>query len=72
VGGILAGGIFFVYRKDSLIWQEAWKGQSQILVQVVKENTAAVTALIAKLDGRDVRDAARDARDARDVREDHR
>ena len=50
VGGILAGIMFVIYRKDAIQWQEAWKGQSQMLVQVVKENTAAVTALIAKLD----------------------
>lgn len=49
VGGVLAGLIFFMYRKDAIAWQEAWKGQSQILVQVVKENTAAITALVAKL-----------------------
>ena len=49
VGGVLAGIMFFVYRKDANQWQEAWKGQTQILVQVVKENTAAVTALIEKL-----------------------
>jgi hypothetical protein len=48
-GGILAGVIFFVYRKDSMAWQSAWKGQSDIMVQVVKENTAAITALTARL-----------------------
>jgi hypothetical protein len=53
VGGVLAGIMFVVYRKDSIQWQEAWKGQSQILIQVVKENTAAVTALITRLDRRD-------------------
>ena len=52
VGGVLAGFMFLIYRKDSQLWQEAWKGQSQILVQVVKENTAAVTALVTKLDQR--------------------
>jgi hypothetical protein len=49
VGGVLAGGIFWMYRKDSLVWSEAWKGQSQMLLTVVKENTAAVTALIENL-----------------------
>lgn len=51
VGGVIAGLIFFVYRKDSQQWQEAWKGQSEMLVQVVKENTAAVTALVTRLQG---------------------
>lgn len=50
VGGALAGIIFLVYRKDAAQWQEAWKGQSQVLIQVVKENTTAVTALVSKLD----------------------
>jgi hypothetical protein len=50
VGGILAGMMFFFYRKDAAQWQAAWRGQSEMLVQVVKENTAAVTALIEKLE----------------------
>lgn len=50
VGGVIAGIMFSVYRKDSLMWQESWKGQSQMLVQVVKENTAAITALIERLE----------------------
>lgn len=46
VGGVIAGGMFLVYRKDALAWQQAWKGQSEMLVQVIKENTAAITELI--------------------------
>ncbi len=49
VGGILAGGMFAVYRKDAAAWQEAWKGQAAILIQVVKENTAAMTANTAAI-----------------------
>ena len=49
IGGLIAGFIFIIYRKDAMLWQEAWKGQSQMLVQVVKENTAAVTALLVEL-----------------------
>lgn len=45
VGGVLAWAMFMVYRKDAKEWHEAWKGQTQLLIQVVKENTAAVTAL---------------------------
>lgn len=45
VGGVLAAVMFSIYRKDSLQMQEAWKGQSALLVQVVKEVTVAVTAL---------------------------
>lgn len=46
VGGILAGGMFLVYRKDAREWHEAWRGQAQLLTQVIKENTAAITALV--------------------------
>lgn len=52
VGGALAGGMFMVYRKDSREWQHAWKGQSELLLQVVKENTQAVTSLVDRLDRR--------------------
>ena len=45
VGGVLAGLIFWFYRKDSLSHAEAWQGQSEALLRVVKDNTAAVTAL---------------------------
>jgi hypothetical protein len=45
IGGLLAWGMFLAYRKDMLAHVEAWKGQTQVLVEVVKENTAAVTTL---------------------------
>lgn len=45
VGGVLAAGMFFMYRQDAKEWRDSWKGQSEMMVQVVKENTAAVTAL---------------------------
>ena len=50
VGGVLAAIIFGMYRKDAREWQESWKGQSQMLLQVVKENTAAVTSLVERLE----------------------
>lgn len=50
VGGILAWLMFFIHRKDSERWAEQWrhqaeleKGRSEMLVQVVKENTIAIT-----------------------------
>jgi len=46
VGGTLAGMMFFVYRKDMKSNAEAWRGQSDMLMAVVKENTSAITALI--------------------------
>ena len=38
VGGVLAWGMFLVYRKDV-------KGQADAMTQIVKENTAAITSL---------------------------
>jgi hypothetical protein len=50
VGGVLALVMFFVHRADMKQHIANWQGQSTALIQVVKENTAAITALIAKLD----------------------
>lgn len=41
VGGILAGIMFWWYRKDVEKYTEQWKGQSEALMQVVKDNTAS-------------------------------
>jgi hypothetical protein len=43
VGGILAAFMFLFYRRDVQIYTNLWKGQSEQLTQVVKENTAAIT-----------------------------
>lgn len=43
VGGALAAMMFSVYRKDMKFYAEQWKGQSEALMVVVKENTKAVT-----------------------------
>lgn len=45
VGGILAGGMFYFYRKDVKTYTDLWKGQSEMLLEVVKENTVAFTKL---------------------------
>jgi hypothetical protein len=50
VGGVLAVGMFLVYRKDALKWIEDWKGQSQMLLKVVVDTTSTLTAVISKLD----------------------
>lgn len=57
VGGILAAAMFVIYRRDAKDWQDRWKGQSDILMTVVLDNTKAVTtnnevmrALVRKLD----------------------
>lgn len=46
VGGTLAVMMFLIYRKDMKVNSEQWQGQSEVLMDVVKENTAAITALI--------------------------
>jgi len=43
VGGILAGIMFFFYRKDAINHINQWKGQSGLLMKVVKDNTEAIT-----------------------------
>ena len=49
VGGVLAAMMFFVYRKDIRWMTDAWKGQTEILMQVVRENTAVLTELTTDL-----------------------
>ena len=41
VGGVIAGLMFFFYRKDVHQFTELWKTQTELLILVVKENTAS-------------------------------
>lgn len=41
IGGVLAGLIFYWYRQDVQKYTEQWKGQSEALMQVVKDNTSS-------------------------------
>lgn len=43
VGGAIAGLLFLFYRKDVALYTAQWRGQSEQLIQVVKENTVAIT-----------------------------
>ena len=45
VGGVLAGVIFGFYRKDMKMAQDFWKHQSELLINVVKDNTIAIVKL---------------------------
>lgn len=47
VGGTLAALIFWFYRVDANNHAQAWKGQSDALIRVVTDNTAAMTSLQA-------------------------
>lgn len=44
-GGLLAFAMFLFYRKDTQANAAAWKGQSDALLTVVKDNTAAMAHL---------------------------
>lgn len=50
IAGVLALVMFHFYRKDATSSRDMWKGQSDMLLQVVKENTAAITKLAERLD----------------------
>lgn len=41
VGGVLAGAMFMFYRKDMKQFTEQWKMQTELLLAVVRENTAS-------------------------------
>jgi len=50
VGGVLAAFMFFFYRKDVKQYTDLWKGQSEVLIVVVKDNTASNTKLVTVID----------------------
>lgn len=50
VGGILAGFMFMFYRKDIKQYTELWKTNAEMMVGVIRENTASNTRLIALLE----------------------
>lgn len=43
VGGALAAFMFTAYRKDMREFTAQWKGQTEMLMAVVRENTMAFT-----------------------------
>lgn len=45
IGGILAGIMFYFYMQHSQQAIQTWKGQSEILVRVVQENTSSNVTL---------------------------
>lgn len=50
VGGVLAGFMFVFYRKDIKQYTELWKMSSDVLMTIVKENTASNVKLISMLE----------------------
>lgn len=50
IGGILAGFIFIVYRKDMKQYVELWRTTTEQLMTIVKENTASNTKLVSVIE----------------------
>ena len=53
IGGVLAGFMFTFYRKDVKQYTELWKSTADILIGVVKDNTATNTKLIAMIENQE-------------------
>jgi hypothetical protein len=53
IGGILAGFMFTFYRKDVKQYTELWKSTADILIGVVKDNTATNTKLITMIENQE-------------------
>ena len=53
VGGIVAGLMFAFYRKDIKQFTELWRNTSELLMGVVKENTASNTKLSSLLENQE-------------------
>lgn len=50
VGGVLAGFMFVFYRKDVKQYTDLWRSTAEILMGVIKENTASNTRLISLIE----------------------
>lgn len=50
IGGLLAGFMFYFYRKDSQRCEDRWAKQSEDWMRVVQDNTAAITKLAERLE----------------------
>jgi len=50
VGGILAGFMFMFYRKDIKQYTELWRTNAEMMVTVIKDNTASNVRLIGLLE----------------------
>lgn len=48
--GLVAGLLFHFYRRDVSRFTDLWRGQSDALIAVVKENTASNVHLITLID----------------------
>lgn len=62
VGGVLAGLMFFFYRKDVQQYTELWRSSTSTLIQVVQDNTKSNVQMVSLLDAMHRRMDADDAR----------
>jgi hypothetical protein len=53
VGGALAAFMFTFYRKDIKQYTELWKLSTDVLMQVVKDNTAASVKLVTLIENQE-------------------
>jgi len=50
VGGVLAGVMFFFYRRDMQAHAEVLRAERNVLIEVVKENTSSNTKLVTVIE----------------------
>lgn len=53
IGGVLAAFMFMFYRKDVQQYTELWRTTADLLMTVVKENTASNTRLISLIESQE-------------------
>lgn len=50
IGGILAAFMFVFYRKDVQVYTDVWRSATEMLITVIKENTASNVKLISLIE----------------------
>lgn len=53
IGGVLAAFMFMFYRKDVQQYTELWRTTAELLMTVIKENTASNTKLISLIESQE-------------------
>lgn len=56
VGGILAAFMFLFYRKDQKQFTELWQAQASQFASIIRDNTAAITAITGTIEALHRRD----------------
>lgn len=66
IGGVLAWGMFLLYRRDMTTRLEEWKGQSASTLEALQNNTRVITLLNERLERMErIADRADGGRDRR-------